>query len=524
MPTYTLNELLEKMEPQARRDKALIGRCVDGLGLYTAQLAADNKNDPKIEKMKALAERILGYWGLEDAAGTEPSRSFLDTFYERVYDASTGGAVTSDVYQAAHNVIFGLYRYGEDMVVSQGKDAMSEILDMCDLMEDVAEKWDYESSIVADLNDHLKFEVWEMLNKIPLPGQAITDMKNKSYIIKQAILFDNDRGFALAHSPTAPSNYVTWQFTNDNGRHDYYWGKYMSSKERALINYINRVEDYVESYKVTEKPIPTAAAELASVVLPELSPSHIPVEVMSKSQPLVTVTFSEHERLRDIKEMPLYLANTVFFNADEQQQGDYIRLGKGFPTEFRIDFIMNGKPESYTGTYDIGSGDQTLTEHILDHAEYYREDEDHQRLLADKGEGVQTAENARFDFIIHELVPFFEKHCELSKLEADALSEAMGIHDKTAGGQPSEADAPRVTYLDSLVGYAWKCRKILNAAGLENLPELPAPFTEAVKSTPDRDAGEKPSVMDRIKAAQNAPKQPREPKPERGNKKQEPEL
>ena len=32
MPTYTLSELNEKMEPQARRDKALIGRCVAGLG------------------------------------------------------------------------------------------------------------------------------------------------------------------------------------------------------------------------------------------------------------------------------------------------------------------------------------------------------------------------------------------------------------------------------------------------------------------------------------------------------------
>ena len=50
MPKYTLNELLDAMEPQSRRDKALIGRCVGSvftdaerrlLLLFYADIVAD---------------------------------------------------------------------------------------------------------------------------------------------------------------------------------------------------------------------------------------------------------------------------------------------------------------------------------------------------------------------------------------------------------------------------------------------------------------------------------------------------
>ena len=37
MPTYSLAELIEKMEPQGRRDKALIRECITGLTVYAAQ-------------------------------------------------------------------------------------------------------------------------------------------------------------------------------------------------------------------------------------------------------------------------------------------------------------------------------------------------------------------------------------------------------------------------------------------------------------------------------------------------------
>lgn len=51
----------------------------------------------------------------------------------------------------------------------------------------------------------------------------------------------------LAHSPTAPDPFVTWErnIQNDEqtGREDFYWGKYFSTEERARENFHTRVED-----------------------------------------------------------------------------------------------------------------------------------------------------------------------------------------------------------------------------------------------------------------------------------------
>ena len=401
---------------------------------------------------------------------------------------------------------------------------MNDILDMSVLIKEISSAWDFEFDVQSDLTARLEAEVREMLADTPLPGELVNGVENIGYTIQQAVMFDNDRGFVLGHNPKAVSPYVTWQFTNENGVLDYYWGKYYGSEDRAKINYIDRVADYANNYPALKKVTLPETENRAEVT----ESGAIPVEVMSKSQPLVTVTFSEHDGLRGVEKMPLYLANTAFFEADEKHMKDYIESGRKIApymkTDFRIDFTINGKPESYEGRYDIGSGDQTLTEHILGNAEYYRNDEKHQQYLSDKGERELLAANNRYDFIIDELVPFFEKHCEISRNGAAALSELMTIYAK-AGGHPSEADASHIAYLEAIVEHAWKCRQALNTTGLDSLPETPVPFSEAAKNTAARVSGEKPSVMDEIKAAQKAQReQPQTPKPGRVRKKSETEL
>ena len=365
MPSYTLDELLEKMAPQGRRDKALISRCVDGLGLYAAQIAVENKNSSKIDELRKLAENLVCYWGLNDDylnENAKPLDEYLQAFDERVDEARTGGAIVGDVYQSSHNVIFGLHRYGGEMVVSQGADAMKDILDVSDLMKEIAVAWEFEPDVLNDLTSRLEAEVQKMLDGIPLPGQPMSGLQNTGYAITQAILFDNDRGFALAHSPTAPASYVTWQFTNEDGKFNHYWGHYMGGEDRSRIDYISRVADYTRQYKVTEKPIPTAAVEveaeqnynmidgvinnegvpkpdltdgqtyaeireLAPETLPDMSSEEpeasdsIPVQVLTESQPMVTVTSSEHNLLRGIVKMPLYLANTFFLRQITSSRG-----------------------------------------------------------------------------------------------------------------------------------------------------------------------------------------------------------
>lgn len=74
--------------------------------------------------------------------------------------------------------------------------------------------------------------------------------ENQGYVIQKSVLFDNGRGFVLAESQTAPAPFVTWQFTEEQGRRDYYWGHYHTDKEIAEKDYSSRVSDYQRRYGV----------------------------------------------------------------------------------------------------------------------------------------------------------------------------------------------------------------------------------------------------------------------------------
>lgn len=80
----------------------------------------------------------------------------------------------------------------------------------------------------------------------------------QGYKIKRAVLFDNGRGIALGHDPAAPAPYVTWQFTQEGGGRDYYWGHYQGNEAGALREFRARAEDYQKQFGVkvvrTEDP------------------------------------------------------------------------------------------------------------------------------------------------------------------------------------------------------------------------------------------------------------------------------
>ncbi len=74
--------------------------------------------------------------------------------------------------------------------------------------------------------------------------------ENQGYAIRQSVLFDNGRGFALGEHPR--EGFVTWQFTEEQGRRDYYWGHYHSDRAAAEKDYAGRTADYPRQYKVHE--------------------------------------------------------------------------------------------------------------------------------------------------------------------------------------------------------------------------------------------------------------------------------
>ena len=75
---------------------------------------------------------------------------------------------------------------------------------------------------------------------------------NADYVIRRTILFDNKCGFVLGENPRAPNPYVTWQFNEQDGHRDYFWGHYHNEPDMAERDLHNRAEDYQRRYHVQE--------------------------------------------------------------------------------------------------------------------------------------------------------------------------------------------------------------------------------------------------------------------------------
>jgi len=206
--------------------------------------------------MRNLISDLVPYWGLDQDQDAQPLEDFLQEFDRKIEAIIYDAAVPDDSLEVCNKTIEGLYLYGIEMSVAQGSDAMGAILDVSDLINEVADKFGYPTAEYRDIANQLLDEVRTLLMDYELPGQSIEGDNVKNYIVKQAILYDNDIGFALAHNPEAVSPYVTWQMTYDEGKLDYYWGKYYSLEENALVNYIERTTDYENIYAVKEKALP----------------------------------------------------------------------------------------------------------------------------------------------------------------------------------------------------------------------------------------------------------------------------
>lgn len=76
--------------------------------------------------------------------------------------------------------------------------------------------------------------------------------ENQGYVIRRTILFDNKCGFVLGENPKAPNPYVTWQFNEQDGHRDFFWGHYHNEPDMAERDLHNRAEDYQRRYHVIE--------------------------------------------------------------------------------------------------------------------------------------------------------------------------------------------------------------------------------------------------------------------------------
>jgi len=158
--------------------------------------------------------------------------------------------------------------------------------------------------------------------------------KVHGYEIKRSILFDNDRGFALAENPNAPQPYVTWQFTEENGKRDFYWGHYTANAETAAKDYAARIEDYTRQYGVVEK-----AARLAPEVYKYYSTQR-PVDIgtfpKTEGGPAEIVNFDQRE---SVEKGRVQAWGYLLYHAPltEKQTDDYeLRAAPGNPDQLHL--------------------------------------------------------------------------------------------------------------------------------------------------------------------------------------------
>ena len=186
------------------------------------------------------------------------------------------------------------------------------------------------------------------------------------------------------------------------------------------------------------------------------------------AEPVVTILWSESPHLKDGQQMSLHEAEAVFKELDsarrhEREQPGY--TGHWYDkTKFRIDFTMQGQPDSYEGRQDFGDGDGSLIQHIRGYHEYYAQDESWKNhVLHHEGPEAWEADKAQRDMLLHEFVPYMELHCNLAAMEQEARRPLRS----------GETLTPEQTaYFNAVLDYVKECRPLLNQ-GQYHLPEPP---------------------------------------------------
>ena len=283
----------------------------------------------------------------------------------------------------------------------------------------------------------------------PQPWNGIDGLLNNKPIMPEA-------------TPTERANaLIDWAERN---------GQRMGNEERRLI------VEYAEAVGNTDKVIELInrlcehGYEMQHGHVDELVKSRIDREIAEAkaaqqptldptAEPVVTILFTESPDLEMGQQMPLHGADALFARLDAEHRGG----GYYDKTDFRIDFIFQGEPHSYSGRQDFGDRDGSLIEHIREYQTFYLNDEKWKDHLTRQGGPEAWAEDhASREAFLTEIIPYMELHCNLSRLEQEAQTRLASSDTLT----PEET-----AYYGALVDYAMECRPLLNHG--EPLPEMP---------------------------------------------------
>ena len=155
--SYTLSELVAMSEASYRQDKALIQKCIEGLTLHAAQIAQTAPQSVQVVGLRMQIENLVYYWGISDDA-TAIKRDYLQRFDDLVSDPAACKGVEVTAGHCA-SIVHGLHRYCMEMAVSQGSDAIDDMLAVKDLMIEIATDLKFEPKALDVMTAEIEAEL-----------------------------------------------------------------------------------------------------------------------------------------------------------------------------------------------------------------------------------------------------------------------------------------------------------------------------------------------------------------------------
>ena len=288
----------------------------------------------------------------------------------------------------------------------------------------------------------------------------------------------NDKPFMPDATPNAQANALI-----DHAERD---GQRMGNAERGLvIRYHKALQDLPKTVTLINELCEQSFeqqhghlnylvkqridAEITAAEQEHMSAQPLPPSLDPAVQPVVTILWSESDKLREGEQMPFARADALFKSLDDEKRSERERPGYTGSwydkTKFRIDFTFQGERDNYEGRQDFGDGDGSLIEHIKAYHEHYAQDEGWKNYML-HNEGVEAWEKdkAERNMLLNDFIPYLELHRNLYEMEQTA-AQPLEMNDHLTPEQTA--------YFNAVLAHVDVCRDKLNQ-GQRNLPELPS--------------------------------------------------
>lgn len=182
-------------------------------------------------------------------------------------------------------------------------------------------------------------------------------------------------------------------------------------------------------------------------------------EIDIYKEPTVTVLYTESWSFDEGQQMPFNVADEMFARLDKT----CVTENKCFKTEYRIDFVLDGKDGSYTGRFDFGSNQGDILKGLKSYHEFMLNTPDIQKQFADLEKLEEL--NSKCEFILNTFIPYMEIHRSLQIMEQSARKIA----------DQSETPENDFLYYAAMRDYVAECREKLNTSDFKDfkLPEAP---------------------------------------------------